>query len=544
MAIMFGLAVLGIAAFLAIMGMFTAVIVPTIPDVLTDVPTLYDYDDSGQRITNFEFALNPDEVDFTVSDIQSQIEELQNQMSASVKNNDWDTYSSLSDQVNALNQELSNLDFDGFNQPNQRLELYWFFAYPSIIALFLFIMFAGATYYWEKSFSIFRKGTSLEIIKNSIIGLVVIILLPEFWDIGAIYMKQLSMYLLDPFGGNPEITVTRLWCKMGCIVNIDEVLDQNVWEIALANLSNFGQALLTNAILPLFKAIPVAMLSLSLFIIAKIRVLFIMIVLLTIPLWMVGMNVPFVKKHANDMISNMIGASIAPMFSALTLFVGLTYVDASPTPALEEWVTVLAIGIFASLWPVLLAPKLSIIASQTTGIVQTAIQSSAMMASMATSGFSSGMAQSGALPGMGNTMSKGMQLKTLLAAGVTGAAMGGVQQITPMNIPGPSQQGVTNAMNKGLGESAVSGQVSQINSTNPILTDPQISNGVMHNPGNTLAGMHGMDSGNKILNNNQQMDGILQSQTSHLAQPQQISAQNSLRQSYEHNPSELAKFAR
>jgi len=185
--------------------------------------------------------------------------------------------------------------------------------------------------------------------------------------------------------------------------------------------------------LPLFKAIPTAMLSLSLFVIAKIRVLFIMIVLLTLPIWMVTLNIPFLKKHANDMIQNMIGSSIAPIFSALTLFVGLTYIDSRPVPSLEEWISVLGIGILASLWPVMLAPKLSIIASTATGMVQTALQSTAMLASGAASSMGNAMSQSGALPGMGNDlsgMSKGAQLKTLFGAGLTGATMGGMNWIT------------------------------------------------------------------------------------------------------------------
>ncbi|MCJ8306543.1 MAG: hypothetical protein HRU07_05775 [Nitrosopumilus sp.] len=342
MAIMLGLAFLGIAVFLAIMTMFIQVIVPTIPDVLTDVPTLYDYDEFGQRISTIEeFGMTPDEIQFRVSEIRSEIELINEQMGAEVKNKRFGAYQILQTQKDILQSELEGLDFRVFSQPNQLLELYWLFGYPSILILFIFIMFSVATHYWEKSFSIFKLGTSATIIKSSVFGIVAILLVPEFWDTYAIYMKQFSMYLLDPFDGNPHLVTSRLWCKMGCIVNIDRVLDQDVWEIALANPSNFGQELLTNALLPLFKAIPTAMLSISLFIIAKIRVLFIMIVLLTLPLWFVAMNLPFLKKHANDMMSNMVGASIAPIFSALTLFVGLYWVDSRPVAEhvfMEWWI--------------------------------------------------------------------------------------------------------------------------------------------------------------------------------------------------------------
>jgi len=282
---MFGLAILGIAAFLAVMNLFTAVIVPTIPDILTDVPTLYDYDVDGKKIVDVsENNLLPDDISSQIDNIRSQIDELQDQMNQAVQNNDWDTYNSLSGQVEALNTELDNLDFGVFTQPNQRLELYWFFAYPALFALVILIMFSLASHYWEKGFGIFKKGTSMGIMKTSIIGIITILIVPEFWDIFAINMKQLSMYLLDPFNGNPEITTQRLWCKMGCIVNIDGLLNQDAWEIGLSNPSNFGQSLLVNALLPLFKAVPTAMLSITLFVIAKVRVLFIMIILLTLPI--------------------------------------------------------------------------------------------------------------------------------------------------------------------------------------------------------------------------------------------------------------------
>ncbi len=384
MVLILGIALLGIAAFLAVLGMFTMTIVPTISDVLTDVPTLYDYDEDGQKIIGItDLGMTIPEIENRIAEIKLEITHIEDQMTSEVKNKRFGAYNDLKLQKETLEKELAALDFGLFDQPNQRLEIYWFFAYPSLLILFLFIMFAGATYYWEKAFLIFKRGTSIGIVKTSITGMIVIILLPEFWDIFAINMEKLSLYLIDPFGGEPQVVTKRLWCKMGCIIDIERLMDQDIWNVLLSNPANFGQEILVNALMPLFKTLPTAMLSISLYIIAKVRVLFIMIVLLTIPLWMVFLNVPFMKKHAHDMVSNMIGASVAPIFSALTLFVGISYLNSYAPLALEEWVTVLAIGIFASLWPVILAPKLSIIASQSTSIVQTAVQSTAMFASNA-----------------------------------------------------------------------------------------------------------------------------------------------------------------
>ena len=167
---------------------------------------------------------------------------------------------------------------------------------------------------------------SVKIIKTSILGMVAIIPLPEFWDIYAINMKQFSLYLIDPFSGNPEALREKLWCKMGCMINLDEVFEtKDIGDTILFDPKT-GATTLSEVLLPIFKIIPTAMITISFFVIAKIRALFIIIIIITIPIWMVCMNIPTLKKISNDMITNMIGASIAPIFSALTLSVGMSYV--------------------------------------------------------------------------------------------------------------------------------------------------------------------------------------------------------------------------
>ena len=97
--IMIGLAFLGIAAFLAIMNLFIAVIAPTIPEILTDVPTLYDYDSDGARIEGtFESAVESGLPSDQIISIQAQIEELELQMSNAVQNSNWETYAELKNQ--------------------------------------------------------------------------------------------------------------------------------------------------------------------------------------------------------------------------------------------------------------------------------------------------------------------------------------------------------------------------------------------------------------------------------------------------------------
>lgn len=86
------------------------------------------------------------------------------------------------------------------------------------------------------------------------------------------------------------------------------------------------------------------------------------------------------KKHAKNMVDNMVGASFAPFLSAVTLYVGWTHVSNAPMPSLEEWVSVLGIVTLAGLWPLILAPFLSNVTGSIQGAVQTAVISSSTMA--------------------------------------------------------------------------------------------------------------------------------------------------------------------
>jgi len=400
------------AAFLLLLHGFVDEIAPTIPDVMTDVPTLYYYDDDGEKITDLNEFIRS-EAEAELQRLKDDLDDLKNDLANAEESAIYNEIAQITVRILALEDEISDLEaslaeLDSYE--NIRLEFYWMFAYPALAFLFIFIMFAGATYYWEKSFSIFQRGTSMNIIKTSIIGMVTIILLPEFWDIYAIEMKKFSMYLIDPFDENPTALTEELWGKMRDVINLDDIFKTDDIGTAILFDPNAGSTTLSQILLPIFKIIPTAMITIAFFVIAKIRALFIIIIIITIPIWMVCMNIPTLKKISNDMITNMIGASIAPIFSALTLSVGMSYVNSTNSNSLEEWVTVLGIAIFASVWPIILAPKLSIIASQTTSMVQTAIQSTAMFAANA-SGAVARSASSGIQSGNNDDDNKNQDLR-------------------------------------------------------------------------------------------------------------------------------------
>ena len=66
---------ISLGAFLLVMHGFVAEIAPTIPNVMTDVPTLYDYDEFGEKITEFG-GLNDSEMEAEYQRITTDLEVL------------------------------------------------------------------------------------------------------------------------------------------------------------------------------------------------------------------------------------------------------------------------------------------------------------------------------------------------------------------------------------------------------------------------------------------------------------------------------------
>ena len=285
--------------------------------------------------------------------------------------------------------------------------MYWWFAYPAAAILVAMTIFSGAGHFWEKGFGMWRRGASLEMFKASVFGLAAIFLVPEVWDVFAIHMTEFSRHMLDPAGGDPRAVIDSLWCKMGasaaCMFDFAGVLDPVSWSTALASPNDFGQSLMGEVFMPFFKLMPALVVSLVVFVTAKVRVLFISIVLITLPMWLVLRNVPYLKKHAKNMIDNMVGASFAPFLSAVTLYVGWTHVSNAPMPSLEEWVSVLGIVTLAGLWPLILAPFLSNVTGSIQGAIQTAVISSSSMAMQVGMGGAVGAA-GGAAGGLGGSL--------------------------------------------------------------------------------------------------------------------------------------------
>ena len=408
---MLGMMLLGFVVYVGVMTAFTGVIQGSLADALTEVPTIHEYGPDGRRIS----VIAPD-VQAAADPLLAERDRLRAERDQYVREADADGVEAAEAALDAINADLKTAGWVDLDAGTYAL--YRWFAIPATVILLFFIMLAAAAHFWERGIQLWRPGASQQILRSSVVGLVVIWLLPEVWDIYAISMTQFSLYMMHP-GGDPQQVVDALWCKMGaagaCMFDFASILDPVSWSTALANPADFGQTLLGEILMPFFMLTPALLAALGVFVTATVRVLFISIVLITIPVWMVLRNLPIFERHARQLTDSMIGATLAPFLSALTLYVGWVWLESTAIPSVEEWISVLGIVTLAGAWPLLLAPFLSTVSGQVQGWMQTAVQSSSMMA------MQMGM---GATAGAVTAAEKGVGWKGVMGGLGAGAAHG------------------------------------------------------------------------------------------------------------------------
>lgn len=437
---MLGMMLLGFVVYVGVMGSFTGLVQGELVEAITRVPTIYAYDAAGNRIS----VITP-EVQQAADPLLAQRDRVRADRDLYQQTADYDGLTRAEEELDRIAEELEKVGY--YDLDISVAAMYQMFAYPSATILAGLIVFSAATHFWETGFGLWRSGASRDMLKASVFGLAAILIVPEIWDVYAISMTNLALFMLDPVGGNPQQVVDGLWCKMGsggCMYDFAGVLDPLSWSTALASPGNFGQTLLGEVLMPFFMLTPVLILSLGIFVVAKVRIIFIMIVLITLPMWCVLQNVPYVKRHARSMIDSMIGATLAPFLSAITLFVGWTYVSTTPIPSLEEWISVLGIVALAGAWPVLLAPMLTHAVSPVQRSIETAVMSSSMMAMQMGMGAAGGAmaGASGTAGGLGGRMKAALGG---MAGGMASAGIGSMPEAKQLAQTGIQTSGITAA---------------------------------------------------------------------------------------------------
>ena len=310
------------------------------------------------------------------------------------------------------------LDGSGNPAPNERIDLYWLLVSISVVILVAVATIAVLGYIFETVRWI-HPGTALGIIKKIILFLIVFLVFPFVWDIYAIIIENFSLFLLNPFGSSvdPADRTLALWRAMGSVIPVD-IFDLDAWSSAFVDPGAFAQGMMKDVFLALFKGFAVMFMTAMMFIISTIRILLTIIIAMSIPLLLTLSLIPMFRSVKDMLVKNLIGLSIAPVFSALVLTTGLAYLDSTTLPAMQDWFASLAVGFLAVFFPVMLAPMLGNIVTQVGQLMSTAIMAGSIVG---------GMVGQGALGGVAKSLGGGVNTAAAMGAmGATGAGLSGL----------------------------------------------------------------------------------------------------------------------
>jgi len=340
------------------------------------------------------------------------------------------------------------LDVDGNPASNERIDLYWLLVSISVIILVAVAMVAVLGYVFEIIRWI-HPGTAIGIIKKIVLFLIVFLVFPFVWDIYAILIENFSLFLLDPFdsGDDPSNKTLELWRAMGSVIPVD-IFDLDAWASAFTDPGTFAQGMMKDVFLALFKGFAVMFMTAMMFIISTIRILLTIIIAMSIPLLLTLSLIPMFRSVKDMLFKNLIGLSIAPVFSALVLTTGLAYLDSTTLPAMQDWFASLAVGFLAVFFPVMLAPMLGNIVTQVGQMMSTAIMAGSIVGGMVGQGALGGVAKS-----LGGTANGATAMAGMGGAATLGSFGGGGN--SGMKPPISSQElgmaGMSAASSPGMG---------------------------------------------------------------------------------------------
>ena len=303
------------------------------------------------------------------------------------------------------------LDGDGNPASNERTELYFgLFVFSFIILVVIGIL--SILVLLLEQIKWVNPGTAWRLLRKVILLIPFFVVFPFLWDLWAITIESTSMALLEFNSGGIDASTrtATLWQSMGGVIP-PGAFDPAEWTNAFVDPGAFAQGIMKDVFLALFKGFAVMFMTAMAFIISTIRIMLTMVFAMSIPLILVLGLIPLFRKLKDLVVNNLVGLSLAPIFSALILTTGMAYLDSTPLPGMQDWFASLAVGFLAVFAPVILAPILGTLTTQVGQMMSTAIMGAAIIG---------GSAGQGALTGMSNASNQ-MSNAAMGMAGAAGA---------------------------------------------------------------------------------------------------------------------------
>lgn len=311
------------------------------------------------------------------------------------------------------------LDGDGNPASNERTELYLgLFVFSFIILIVIGIL--SILVLLLEQIRWVNPGTAWRLLRKVILLIPFFAIFPFLWDLWAITIESTSTALLEfNSGGIDAATRTAtLWQSMGGIIP-PGAFDPAEWTNAFVDPGAFAQGIMKDVFLALFKGFAVMFMTAMAFIISTIRIMLTMVFAMSIPLILVLGLIPLFRKLKDLVVNNLVGLSLAPIFSALILTTGMAYLDSTPLPGMQDWFASLAVGFLTVFAPVILAPILGTLTTQVGQMMSTAIMGAAIIGGSAGQGALSGISNAS------NQMSGAVASMAMMGGSAGASAMAG-----------------------------------------------------------------------------------------------------------------------
>ncbi len=269
---------------------------------------------------------------------------------------------------------------------NANITLYSFFRDTSFYILAMAITLAGISLMLEE-FNLLSRGSASIIISKSVVIVILLFIFPIIWDNVAYAIEEFSKYILSP--EDPSMVnekVRDLWANISAI-NMPSIPD----PFELLDPSKLPERIFVDVFMSVFKSMIALMLMVSLYIVGTIRIVLTAVLAIGLPIILMLSLIPFLRRISDTLLNTLIGLSIAPILSSLTVAAGNSYLASSSLDELQLWIASVAIASLAVYFPTLLAPVLGSLVTSLSAWVTGAGISSILLASGSVAGAAKGV---------------------------------------------------------------------------------------------------------------------------------------------------------
>ncbi|WOV93290.1 MAG: hypothetical protein R1F52_01225 [Candidatus Nitrosoabyssus spongiisocia] len=213
----------------------------------------------------------------------------------------------------------------------QKTELVVLYDTILVVALtgLLFVILIGFIGLPFEDLGLIQKDTAKNILIKTIIVIPLFIALPVIWDLIAISIHNLTIFLFNPANpSDPYYYPTIVFSKVGNAIEFDSVkklLDWDEWFSKVLNPGLLVQTVLTDFVFILGKSILVISVLISMFIVYSVKFILLLILLVMFPIIYILDMLPWFKWITKSLYNSFTGLVIASLFAAIVFPIAGTY---------------------------------------------------------------------------------------------------------------------------------------------------------------------------------------------------------------------------